>query len=294
MSSRRKTTSSSDDRDERPRPRAATPRSSASPRGRGRSRGARQDAHGPRRRSMAPGSECCSGRWAPRFPRSPVRVLRGPRERRRGRPRRRRSPASARPPAGQREAPARPPARARPEAGRQGGHGAGLRPPTPRASTRLRRTLRRMPTWSLRALWTTRGRAPPDRRCRSGPGRRQVRGCPAPIGSPLPRQDQRRCRGPAPESARRARSAWRAVPRSAGGRMRIDRPPLTLPGRAHADELPAGLLDGTVGTGHHAHPRRNSPSTRPSPRPGLRRSWAQPLHGVTPNRCDSPKRTGSL
>ena len=224
--------------------------------------------------------------------RSPAPVPRARRERRRGRSRRRRPPASARPPAGPREAPARSLARARPAAGRRGGRGAGLRPPTPRAPTRLRRTSRRMPTTSLRAPWTTRGRAPPDRPCRSGPGRRRVRGCPAPA------RFATAARRPAPivEGLRRSQPGERDQPGELhaarrASRMRIDRPPLTLPGRAwNADEFPAGLLDGTVGTGHHAHPRRNSPSTRPSPRPGLRRSWAQPPTASPPIGCDSPKR----
>ena len=187
-----------------PRPTAATPRSSASPPGRGRSRGARQDAPGPWRRSMAPGSECRAGDDGAEIPRSPVPVPRARRERRRGRSRRRRSPASVRPPAGPREAPAR----SLLELGQQrvsGGHGAGLRPPTPRAPPRLRRTSRRMPTTSLCAPWTTRGRAPPDRPCRSGPGRRRVRGCPAPIASPLhatrPAPMPRACAGVSPASA---------------------------------------------------------------------------------------------
>jgi hypothetical protein len=55
------------------------------------------------------------------------------------------------------------------------------------------------------------------------------------------------------------------------------------------DERPTTLLDGMVGTGHYAHPRRNPRATRPSPDDqAFCRSWAVPRRDVTPNLRDAP------
>ena len=272
-----------------PRPRAATPRSCASPRGRGRSRGARSVTR-PAATVDAPGSDAART-MAPRFPDRPHQCREPARTPSRsiaaqasssvrattGRPARGTS-ATARSSSARNGSARRARRRAAPAnsastnsiVAEVAPHADDVvarplddaRPSTTRPSMPIR-------TWSSSSPWV------------SGSGRFATAARnPTPIS--------RACAGVSPASAI---EPGELHPARRASRMRIDRRPLTLPGRAwSADELPAGLLDGTVGTGHHAHPRRNSPSTRPSPRPGLRRSWAQPPHGVTPNRRDSPKR----